>query len=225
VTPRAAILISGRGSNMVALAQSARDGVLAGQCEIAAVISSRPGAAGLEKARELGLETVALDARALGRDAYDDALLAALENCRADVVVLAGYMRILSRRIIAAYRGRILNIHPADTRLHQGLGGYGWAFENKFPSTKITVHLVDEGLDTGTILAQRDVDLRGADTLAEVERRGLAVEHALYPQALKCYLQGFGVQGSGFKTRNPVDPVHPVILSTPAVSSSLTSEP
>lgn len=217
--PRVAILISGRGSNMAALARSARDGVLAGQCDIVAVISSRPGAPGLDKARELGLETVALDARALGKDAYDDALLAALENCRADVVVLAGYMRILSPRIIAAYRGRILNIHPADTRVHQGLGGYDWAFENKHSSTKITVHLVDEGLDTGTILAQRDVDLRGADTLAEVERRGLAVEHALYPEALKGCLQGFGVQGSGFKTRNPVHPVHPVILSTPAVSS------
>jgi phosphoribosylglycinamide formyltransferase 1 len=188
VKSRVAILISGRGSNMAALAQSARDGVLAGQCDIVAVISSRPAAPGLEKARELGLETVALDARALGQDAYDDALLAALENCRADVVVLAGYMRILSRRIVAAYRGRILNIHPADTKLHQGLGGYDWAFENQLSSTQITVHLVDEGLDTGPVVMQREVDLRGADTLAEVERRGLAVEHALYPEAMNTFL-------------------------------------
>ena len=186
--PRMAILISGRGSNMVALAQAARSGVLAGRCGIAAVISSRPGAPGLEKARELGLETVALDARTLGKAAYDDALLAALEKCRADIIVLAGYMRILSPRVVAAYRGRILNIHPADTKLHQGLGGYDWAFAQKLPATKITVHLVDEGLDTGEILAQREVDLRGADTLAEVEHRGLAVEHQLYPEALKTFL-------------------------------------
>lgn len=192
MSPRVAILISGRGSNAVALAQSARTGALAGCCEIAAVISSRPAAPGLEKARELGLETVALDARALGKDAYDDALLAALGSCRADVVVLAGYMRILSPRVVARYRGRILNVHPADTALHQGLGGYDWAFARKMPSTKITVHLVDEGLDTGTILAQREVDLRGAHTLEEVERRGLAVEHELYPEALLGYIINHG---------------------------------
>ena len=186
---RLVVLISGRGSNMVALAQAARAGALAGRCAIAAVIASRPNAPGLTRARELGLPTLALDARALGRDAYDDALLAALEKCAADIVVLAGYMRILSPRVVARYRGRILNIHPADTARHQGLGGYTWAFAQKLPATKITVHLVDEGLDTGAVLAQREVDLRGADTLAEVERRGLAVEHDLYAEALKAFLE------------------------------------
>jgi phosphoribosylglycinamide formyltransferase 1 len=205
--PRVAILISGRGSNMLALAESVRNGILAGHCEIAAVISNRPAAPGLEKARQLGLETVALDSRALGKDAYDDALLAALAACRADVVALAGYMRILSPRVVAAYRGRILNIHPADTQLHQGLHGYDWAFEQKLPATKVTVHLVDEGLDTGAILAQRDVDLRGADTLAEVERRGLAAEHLLYPETLKTFLTANHTNSTN---HNPVNPVNPV---------------
>ena len=186
--PRVAILTSGRGSNMAALAQAARDGVLAGRCEIAAVVSSRLGVPGLALAQELELATFALDARQLGPDAYDAALLAVLENCRADVVVLAGYMRILSPRVVARYRGRILNVHPADTARHQGLHGYEWAFDQRLPATTITVHLVDEGLDTGRVLAQRDVDLRGAETLAEVERRGLAVEHELYPEALKTFL-------------------------------------
>ncbi len=181
---RVAILISGRGSNMLALAQAVQQGVLAGRCEIAGVISSRPGAPGLVLARERGLETVALDARGMGRDAYDDELLGALERCHADIVALAGYMRMLSPRVVARYRGRILNIHPADTAQHQGLHGYEWAFAQRLPATKITVHLVDEGLDTGRVLAQREVDLRGAETLAEVERRGLAVEHALYAEAL-----------------------------------------
>lgn len=189
--PRIAILISGRGSNMEAIVEQVRGGLLAGRCEIAGVISSRPGAPGLDRARELGLPAVALDARGMERNAYDEALLAALEESAADVVVLAGYMRILSPRVVAKYRGRILNIHPADTALHQGLGGYGWAFARHLPSTKITVHLVDEGLDTGAVLAQREVDLRGADTLAEVERRGLAVEHELYAETLKAFLQGF----------------------------------
>ncbi len=186
--PRIAILISGRGSNMVALAESVCSGVLAGCCEIAAVISSRPGVPGLAKAQELGLPIVALDARALGKEAYDAALLLALEQARADVVVLAGYLRIVSPRVVAKYRGRILNIHPADTKLHQGLHGYEWAFANELAATKITVHLVDEGLDTGPVLAQREVDLRGTGILEEVERRGLAVEHRLYPEALKTFL-------------------------------------
>ena len=186
--PRVAILISGRGSNMVALVESVGNGALAGCCEIAAVIASRPGAPGLARAKERGLAVFALDARGMAKDAYDDALLAVLENCRADVVVLAGYMRILSPRVVERYRGRILNIHPADTSEHQGLHGYDWAFENRRPETKITVHLVDEGLDTGAVLAQREVDLRGAKTLEEVERRGLAVEHELYPEALKEFL-------------------------------------
>ena len=186
--PRVAILISGRGSNMVALAQAAQNGVLAGRCEIAAVVSSRPAAPGLDRARELGFQTFALDARQLGPEAYDAALLAILDQCRADVVALAGYLRLLSPRVVARYRGRILNVHPADTARHQGLHGYEWAFDQRLPATKITVHLVDEGLDTGRVLAQREVDLRGADTLAEVERRGLAVEHQLYPEALKTFL-------------------------------------
>jgi phosphoribosylglycinamide formyltransferase-1 len=190
VIPRIAILISGRGSNMEAIARQVLGGALAGRCAIAAVIASRPNAPGLALARELGLETLALDARGMGRDAFDDALLAALERHRVDVVVLAGYMRILSPRVVARYRGRIVNIHPADTAAHQGLGGYEWAFAQKLPSTKITVHLVDEGLDTGAVLAQREVDLRGAETLAEVERRGLAAEHALYPEAISHYLKG-----------------------------------
>ena len=205
--PRVAILISGRGSNMVALVQSVRDGVLAGHCEIAAVISSHPGAPGLDTARELGLNTLALDAKTMNKEAYEDALLAALAKVRADVVVLAGYMRIVTPRIVEAYRGRILNIHPADTKLHQGLHGYDWAFERKLPATKITVHLVDEGLDTGAILAQREVDLSGADTLAEVECRGLAVEHELYAETLRDFLQVFRSQESGIRMIDPENPV------------------
>jgi phosphoribosylglycinamide formyltransferase-1 len=90
---------------------------------------------------------------------------------------------------VRAFAGRILNIHPADTHQHQGLHAYEWAFDNRLPETKITVHLVDEGLDTGPILAQRVVNLVGADTLAEVQRRGLAVEHVLYAETLAALIQ------------------------------------
>ena len=94
-------------------------------------------------------------------------------------------MRILSPLFIRAYRNRIINIHPADTAQFQGLGAYVWAWENGLQETKITVHFVDEGIDTGPVIGKETVDLRGAQSLEEVERRGLAVEHRFYSEMLR----------------------------------------
>ena len=94
-------------------------------------------------------------------------------------------MRILSPQVVRRYAGRVVNIHPADTAQHQGLHGYRWAWDKRLPSTAVTVHLVDEGLDTGPVLAKKTVDLRGARNLEEVEARGLAVEHRFYSQVLR----------------------------------------
>lgn len=185
---RLAILLSGRGSNMVALVQAVQSGVLQGLAEVAVVFSNRPDAPGLATAAALGCATVSLPSQGRAREAFDAEAAALLQAYRPDYIVLAGYMRILSPAFIQPFAGRILNIHPADTRQHQGLHAYEWAFENRLPETKITVHLVDEGLDTGPILAQQTVDLGGADTLAEVERRGLAVEHELYARALADFI-------------------------------------
>ena len=91
---------------------------------------------------------------------------------------------------IARYRNTIINIHPADTALYQGIHGYEWAFQKKLEATQITVHFVDEGVDTGQVLAQREVDLRGAKTLEEVEHRGLRVEHAFYSEVLRDVFTG-----------------------------------
>ena len=102
-----------------------------------------------------------------------------------DYVILAGYMKIIPPEIIKLFPKRIINIHPADTALHRGLHGYKWAFENNLKKTKITVHFVDEGLDTGEVIAKADVDLQGASSLKEVEKRGLAVEHKFYSECLK----------------------------------------
>jgi phosphoribosylglycinamide formyltransferase-1 len=181
---RLAILLSGRGSNMLALVKATHSGVLHGLAEVAVVFSNQPDAPGLEAAAALGCATAALPSQGRKRLEFDAEAAALLQEYQPDFVVLAGYMRILSPAFIQPFAGRILNIHPADTHQHQGLHAYEWAFENQLPETKITVHLVDEGLDTGPILAQRTVDLRGADTLAEVERRGLAVEHVLYAETL-----------------------------------------
>ena len=185
-----AILLSGRGSNMVALVNAIHSGPLQHLAEVAVVFSNKPDAPGLETAAALGCPTASLSSQGRKRDEFDAEVVALLQAYQPDYVVLAGYMRILSPTFIRAFAGRILNIHPADTRQHQGLHAYEWAFDKQLPETKITVHLVDEGLDTGPILAQAPVDLRGADTLQEVERRGLAVEHHLYADTLARLLRG-----------------------------------
>jgi phosphoribosylglycinamide formyltransferase-1 len=185
MTARLAILLSGRGSNMLALVEACRSGVLRGVCEPCVVLSSDPLAAGLARATALGVPTVTVPARGLGRGAFDRALIEALAPFAPDWIALAGFMRILGPQVLGRWAGRVVNIHPADTRQHQGLHGYAWAWERGLAQTRITVHLVDAGLDTGPILAQRAVDLRGAGSLEEVEARGLAVEHGLYAEALR----------------------------------------
>jgi len=181
---RLAILLSGRGSNMLALAEAVRAGALRGVAEIAVVFSNDSVAPGLESAAALGLPTASLPSKGRKRESFDLEVVNILQEYKPDYVLLAGYMRVLSPAFVRAFAGRIINIHPADTHQHQGLHAYEWAFDNRLPETKITVHLVDEGLDTGPILAQQVVNLVGADTLAEVQRRGLAVEHTLYANTL-----------------------------------------
>jgi phosphoribosylglycinamide formyltransferase-1 len=181
---RLAILLSGRGSNMLALAEAVRTGVLRGAAEVAVVFSNDPAAYGLAAAAALGLPTASLPSKGRKRENFDLEVVDILKEYQPDYVVLAGYMRVLSPAFVRAFAGRIINIHPADTHQHQGLHAYEWAFDNRLAETKITVHLVDEGLDTGPILAQQVVNLEGADTLAEVQRRGLAVEHQVYATTL-----------------------------------------
>ncbi|WP_245711830.1 phosphoribosylglycinamide formyltransferase [Hymenobacter psychrophilus] len=193
---RLAVLLSGRGSNMVALVTAAQTGLLRELAEVAVVFSNHPEAPGLATASALACPTASLSSQGRKRADYDAEVVKILRQYRPDYVVLAGYMRILSPTFVRAFAGRILNIHPADTHQHQGLHAYEWAFDNQLVETKITVHLVDEGLDTGPILAQQTVDLRGAETLAEVERRGLAVEHQLYAKALAALIEA----------RHPVGP-------------------
>jgi len=183
---RIAIFLSGRGSNFLAIARQCQaGGILHGVAEIALVFSNNPAAKGLETATELGISTLSIASKGKKRKTFDQAVVDALESYALDYIVLAGYMRILSPILVNAYPQRIINIHPADTRAFQGLGGYEWAFEQGLEETKVTVHYVDEGVDTGNIIQQATVDLKGATTLEEVEKRGLAVEHQLYSEALR----------------------------------------
>jgi len=182
-------MISGRGSNMVAIANNIRSGILKDICEIKAVFSNKEDAEGLAKAIKLGIKTYCIPSKSKKRKTYTSLLLQWLKSEKPELIVLAGYMKVLPEEIIKEFPRKIINIHPADTTKHQGLHGYDWAWNNKLSQTKITVHYVDEGLDTGEIIEQRKVDLRGCRSLEEVEARGLKVEHEFYSECLKRILQ------------------------------------
>jgi phosphoribosylglycinamide formyltransferase-1 len=189
---RIAIFISGRGSNMEAILQNMEEGELGNYCEVALVFSNKEEAAGLHTARGYGFATSCIKSKGKQREDFDQEVVDLLEPLKIDYIVLAGFMRILSPVIIKRYHNRIINIHPADTVEFQGVGAYNWAFENKKEETKVTVHFVDEGVDTGPVIGKKVVDLRGASSLEEVEKRGLAIEHQFYSKALlKVFSGGF----------------------------------
>ena len=187
---RIAIFISGRGSNMEAIVKNVQTGILQDCCEVALVFANTREARGLEIARNFGLKTVSIESKGKDRVKFDREVIELLEPFHLDYIVLAGYMRILSPVFIGHYRNKVINIHPADTQAYQGIHGYEWAFENRLETTKITIHFVDEGVDTGSVLAQKEVDLHGAESLEEIEKRGLKVEHTFYSEVLRDLFTG-----------------------------------
>ena len=179
------IMISGRGSNMLAIANNVQAGILKDICSIHSVFSNNKDAEGLQKAKELGIPIHVIASKGKKRKTYNAILLDWLKKENPDLIILAGYMKILSPEIIREFPKRIINIHPADTSQHQGLHGYDWAFENKLKTTKVTVHYVDEGLDTGKVINKKDVNISDCKTIEEVEQKGLKVEHQFYSECLK----------------------------------------
>ncbi len=180
-----AILISGRGSNMKAIAESCQNGVLKNIAQVTIVISNKLNAKGLQTAKDLGIPTFAIESKSITRKEFDQKVLTLLKATKVDYILLAGFMRRLTKGFTDTFPKKIINIHPADTNQHRGLGAYEWAWKNQLPSTKITVHYVNDKIDDGQIIAQADVDLREAKSLQEVEAKGLAVEHQFFAQALK----------------------------------------
>jgi phosphoribosylglycinamide formyltransferase-1 len=179
------LMISGRGSNMKAIVENVQNGILKDFCEVKVVFSNKKDAAGLTIARSFGVETNVIESKGKKRSTYNKLLFDYLDELNPDYIILAGYMKIVSSEIVQRFPNRIINIHPADTALHQGLHGYEWAFENKLGKTKITVHFVDEGLDTGNVIGKREVNILDCKTLDEVEEKGLKVEHQFYSECLK----------------------------------------
>jgi len=185
---RLGILISGRGSNFVAIADAIATYRL--DAEIGLVISNRQEAPGIAIARDRGLNAVVLPSRAVDRETYDAQLSAALDQARVDLICLAGYMRLLSPAFISRYPQRILNIHPSLLPAFPGLPAHRDALAHGAKISGCTVHFVDEGLDSGPIIQQAAVPVLDNDTEASLAARILKEEHRIYSQAIALVLSG-----------------------------------
>ncbi|MEZ5887729.1 MAG: phosphoribosylglycinamide formyltransferase [Paracoccaceae bacterium] len=186
---RVAILISGGGSNMVALASSMKGDHPARPVLVA---SNDPSATGLERARMLGIPTAAVDHRPYGKDraGFEDALMAHLILARPDIVCLAGFMRVLSPRFVESFRGRMLNIHPSLLPKYPGLHTHARALAAGDREAGCTVHEVTSELDAGPILGQAKIPVAAGETTESLAAKVLVMEHQLYPAVLRRFAEG-----------------------------------
>lgn len=184
---RLGILISGRGSNMIAIADAVRVGTIP-NAEVAIVISDKANAPGLQKAGERGIETLVIERLGRPRAEHDQEMVRALKARNVDLVCLAGYMRLLSSKFLDAFPRRILNIHPSLLPLFPGLDAQQQAIDHGARLSGCTVHFVDQTLDGGPVIAQREVPVRDNDTAESLSARILVEEHRLYPEAVALVL-------------------------------------
>lgn len=183
------ILLSGRGSNFEAIANSIEAGRIP-DARIAVVISNKPSARGLQIARERGLPAVAIPSKGLEREAYDRLVAAELKKHEVDLICLAGFMRLLSAYFVQEFTGRVLNIHPSLLPSFPGLEAQHQAFEHGVKVTGCTVHFVDENLDSGPIIIQQPVPVLDGDTPETLSARILEQEHKIYTEAVALVLSG-----------------------------------
>jgi len=185
---RLGVLISGRGSNLQALLDAGERADFPGR--VVVVISNVAEAAGLERARKAGVPAIVQDHRGRSREEHDAALVEHLRAHAVDLVCLAGYMRLLSPVLLRGYPGRVLNVHPSLLPSFPGLEAQRQAWEHGVKVSGATVHLVDEGLDSGPIVVQEAVAVSDRDTPKTLAARILEVEHRLYPEAVRRVLSG-----------------------------------
>jgi len=187
---RVAVLISGRGSNMAALIEAAKHPAY--PAEIVVVVSNVPDAGGLQVAKAAGITTDVVDHKPFGKDraAFERALQAALAKHEIEIVCLAGFMRILTADFVGKWQGRMINIHPALLPQFKGVDTHRRALDAKVKQHGATVHFVVPEMDSGPTILQEAVEVRPDDTEATLAARVLAVEHRIYPQALKMLAEG-----------------------------------
>ena len=187
--PRIAVLLSGSGSNLQAILDAQASGQLRG--EVVVVVSNKADAYGLQRAVQAGVDTHAIDHRDFGsREQFDAALITLLDGYQPDLVVLAGFMRILTDGFVQHYHGRLLNIHPSLLPKYPGLHTHQRALESGDAEAGATVHFVTEELDGGPLIIQARVPVQPGDTPATLATRVLAQEHRIYPQAIRWFCEG-----------------------------------
>lgn len=177
------ILISGRGSNFEAIALAVAGGKI--PARIAFVASNRPEAQGLERARQMGIDARCVASTGRSREEFEEDLLAALKSARVDVVCLAGFMRMLTPQFIRGFNRPILNIHPSLLPAFPGVNAQQQALDYGVKFTGCTVHLVDEGVDTGPVILQAVVPVLETDSAETLSQRILQEEHRIYPEAVR----------------------------------------
>ena len=202
-TGRVGMLISGRGSNMVALLEAMRDGRI--EAEPAVVLSNVPEAPGLVKAAEFGVPTEVVEPKAFpDREAHERRVVEILRDYRVDLICLAGYMRLLSPYMVSEFRNRILNIHPALLPAFPGLHAQQQALEHGAKISGCTVHFVDEECDHGPIVVQATVPVRDEDTVETLSSRILEQEHRIYAEAVALFFQNrLAVEGRRVRISPP----------------------
>jgi phosphoribosylglycinamide formyltransferase 1 len=190
---RVAIFVSGSGTNMEHIAKK----VLAGElnCEITLIVCDQPKAKALQRAKNLNLQTFVVERKEFKSKAeFDARITQALNANGVEVILLAGFMRILGSEFVRAWKGNILNVHPSLLPKFPGAHSIKDAFDAREKETGVTIHFVDEGVDSGPIILQRKVPIQPNDTLETLEARIHAAEYELYPEAIKLFLEG-GIEG------------------------------
>jgi phosphoribosylglycinamide formyltransferase-1 len=189
MTVKIAVLVSGNGSNLQAIIDSIEKGHIK-NAAINVVISNKANAYALERAKNYGINTVFLDPCEYDKDGYDRTILKILNQYNTDLLLLAGYFRLLGNEIIELYRNRVMNIHPSLLPAFKGLHAQKQAFEYGVKVAGCTVHFVDEGLDSGPIILQRCVPVLPGDTEETLTARILEQEHIIYPEAVRLFTEG-----------------------------------
>jgi phosphoribosylglycinamide formyltransferase-1 len=200
---RIGVLISGRGSNMVAIVEACREARIG--ATVVLVASNEPGAQGLERARGYGIEAAVVDHRAsAGREEHDRRLAALFDARACDLICLAGYMRRVTPWFVAHYPMRVMNIHPALLPAFPGLGAQAAAIAHGVKVAGLTVHFVDEQIDHGPIILQIAVPVREGDTVESLSARVLAEEHRAYPEGVRLFFEGrLAVEGRKVRVGPP----------------------
>jgi phosphoribosylglycinamide formyltransferase-1 len=197
---RLGVFVSGSGSNLQAILDACRSSGY--PAEVVVVVSNAASAYGLVRAQQAGIPTMVVPHRDFRtRPKHEKEIIRRISSYRVELCVLAGYMRVVTPLLLGHFYNQrfslpgVINIHPADTRVYQGTHGYEFALglipgSSRLIQTKITVHFVDQGVDTGPIIAQKSLEVLAGDGIDELRKRGLEIEHELYPEVIRWYAQG-----------------------------------